>query len=87
MYNMQITQINTTRKGKQMGTGQVIKAYIRQLQGEARELALAARDRTVPAKALFASAAFLGLFKLAVGIYCTLVSIAAMTHVTTIRIP
>lgn len=70
-----------------MGIGEIIKAYGRQLRGEAREMALVARDRTVAAKTLFLSVAVLGLFKLAVGVYCTLVSFAGMQSVAAIRIP
>jgi hypothetical protein len=72
------------RKANEMAT---IKNYLWQIQGEAREMALTARDRSVPAKALLMSAAFLGLFKLAVGVYCTLVSITAMQNVSVLRIP
>ena len=64
-----------------------IKNRTWQFQGQASELAMVARDSGVAAKTLLFSAAFLGLFKLAVGAYCTLVSIACMQNITVVRIP
>ncbi len=68
-----------------------IRQHVRQMLEEvpeqARELVLAGRQGNVPAKTVLLSFAFVALFKLATGIYCALISIAAMQSVSAIPVP
>jgi hypothetical protein len=87
MYNMQLTQINTRRQTAMTALKEQVRQLLDEVPQQARELVSAGCQRHVPAKTVFVSLAILGLFKIATGIYCTLVAIAAMQNVSLIRVP